>query len=118
MGNGGRRPGAGRKPGTPNVLPTGTVAALDAARIAQKRLGKDADPADLAVLQHVYSRVADVLAEKVDFRQAGHVLKGSAMVADAVAGPIVQKVQASGADGGPLTVLIRDLGKEPEPQEE
>lgn len=114
MGNGGRRPGAGRKAGTKNVLPLGTVAVLNAARIARKRLGDDAHPDDLAAVTRVYERVADVLEERVDWRSATPVLKAGAMVADAVAGPLAQKHEHAGEGGGPLEVVIRDLSKEPE----
>lgn len=110
---GGKRPGAGRKLGSKDVLPHGTVAALNAAHVAQRRLGKnDADPEALKALEKVYERVGAVLEGKVWFQDAGHVLKASAMVADAVAGPLAQKHEVGGTGGGPLEVVIRDLAKE------
>jgi hypothetical protein len=95
--HGGKRSGAGRPSGSKNTLPLGAVHVLDAARVAKRRLGKDPDPSDLAALELVYRRVGDVLTEGVDYRQAGHVLKAGAMVADALAGPIAQKVEHGGS---------------------
>jgi hypothetical protein len=95
--HGGRRPGAGRPRGSRNTLPLGAVQVLDAARVAKRRLGKDPDPDDLKALELVFKRVGDVLFEDVDYRQAGHVLKAGAMVADALAGPIAQKVEHGGS---------------------
>lgn len=112
--HGGRRPGAGRPKGSKGTLPHGAVQVLDAARVAKRRLGKDPDPSDLAALELVYKRVGDVLAEDVDYRQAGHVLKAGAMVADALAGPIAQKVEHGGSvEVTRIERVVVDAGKGP-----
>lgn len=97
MPRGGKRPGAGRPPGSKNTLPLGAVRVLNAARVAERRLAglKDATQEDKAIVERVFERVGEVLEGKVDAFRAGHVLKAGAMVADAVAGPQVQKVQHS-----------------------
>jgi hypothetical protein len=95
MPRGGRRPGAGRPKGSGNALPLGTVTVLNTARIAERRLEarKDATPEDKAIVERVYERVAAVLEGKVHHSVAPSVLKAGAMVADAVAGPMAQKLE-------------------------
>lgn len=91
-GRGGKRPGAGRPEGARNALPSGTVGALNAAFLAQKRLGSGGDPESLAALRRVYERIGDVLEENITVpAMAGAVLKAAETIADTVAGPMVQK---------------------------
>jgi len=82
---GGARSGAGRKEGSNNVLPLGTIRALVATQCAQGRAA-DASGEKAEALEQVMGRVADVLFCKVDYRQSNAVLKAAAMAADAIAG--------------------------------
>jgi hypothetical protein len=93
---GGSRVGAGRPPGSRAVLPHRSVAAINALNVAKRRLGDVEDSEALNTLENVYSRVADVLNERVHFSSAPSVLKAATIVADAVAGPQKQAVEHSG----------------------
>lgn len=91
---GGRRSPAGGRPfGGP---PNGTIAALVARRAALARLGPEADPADLAAVEHCTERVAAVLDGRVHPSMAGVVLKAAAQLLDSTAGQVRQRVEHSG----------------------
>lgn len=93
--NGGKRPGAGRKPGSRNTLPLGAVAAV---RSAGLRVPDSATEAQRQLADRALVRVADVLEEGVSSFQAGHVLKAATILREEVCGPAKQKVEHSFSD--------------------
>lgn len=106
---GGARPGAGRPEGTINALPYGSVQALKGLRL---RVPEGAAPEAAELADRAFARVVDVLEERVHFQQAGHVLKAATMVREEICGPMAQKHEVGGVDGGALVVEVRKYPKE------
>lgn len=92
---GGKRPGAGRPPGSKNTLPLGAVAAVKAAGL---RVPGSASEAQRELANRALQRIADVLEEGVHFTAAGHVLKAATILREEICGPVKQKVEHSFAD--------------------
>ena len=107
--HGGRREGAGRPEGSPNTLGYGEVRAVKACRL---RLPKDASPEVEAVAERAFERIVAVMECDVHPDFAGHVLKAATRLREEACGPLAQKVEHAGEDGGPLRVVIQKLGPE------
>lgn len=107
--HGGRRPGAGRPKGAKNALPQGSVAALKAAGL---RVPSTASPEERELANVALSRMVDVMLEQVHPNSAYSVLTSSRAIREEICGPVAQKHEVAGKDGGALEVVIRDLSKE------
>jgi hypothetical protein len=103
--HGGARLGAGRPAGSFNALPLNAVGAVKACRL-RVPAGATPEAAELADL--ALQRIVDVMLGQnvVPFVQLGDVLKAASIVRNEVCGPIAQKLEHSGADGGPLQVSV------------
>lgn len=106
---GGARPGAGRPEGSTNALPMGTIQAIKALNL---RVPEGASDAAKALANRALERVVDVLEEGVDFRQAGAVLKAATLVREEICGPMAQKHEVGGKDGGALVIEVHKIAKE------
>jgi len=84
-------------------LPRGSVKAL---KFIRRRVPKDADPAELEAIATVERQVSRVLLEEVEPQMAAMVLKACNVIREEVNGPLAQKHEHSGPDGGPLKVSI------------
>lgn len=87
----------------------GTIQAIKALNL---RVPEGATDAARALANRALERVVDVLEEGVDFRQAGSVLKAATIIREEVCGPMAQKHEVGGADGGALVVEVRKYGRE------
>lgn len=110
-GRGGKRPGAGRPAGSKNTLPLGAVSAIRALR---HRVPADA-PKELAdVAGEAFDAVVEVMrGEFRDSTVASTRLRAAAMVREEVCGPMAQKLEHTGKDGGPLVVEVVEYLDEP-----
>ena len=110
MGNGGRRPGAGRPKGSKNALPLGAVSAIRALNL---RVPDNAKPeaADLAN-EALETVVAVMRGEERSPGLAFARLASARAVREEVCGKVADKSEITGKDGGALEVVIRDLSKE------
>lgn len=86
--NGGKRPGAGRKPGTPNTLAYGEVKAIKSAKL---RLPDGADEQSQLLAGRSLQRIVDVMEGRVSYLEAGAVLKAATRIREEVCGPLTQK---------------------------
>lgn len=100
--HGGKRQGAGRKEGSKNALPAGTVKAIKAARL---RVPDDASPEAGELAGRALERIIDVMEDRVGFGGFA-VLSAARAIREEVCGPVKQKVEHTGADGGPLTIKV------------
>jgi hypothetical protein len=102
---GGQREGAGRKPGSNNALPSGSVQAIKGLKW---RVPDGAPPEAAGLADEAFAKIVAVMREEVDtsFGHAAAVLKASAIVREEVCGPIAQKVNHADANGDPLQVSI------------
>lgn len=103
-GRGGKRPGAGRPPGSSNALEYGEVKAL---RVAGLRVPKDASDEARKLADYAQARIIDVMAGEVDSFAAGNVLKAATHLRSEICGPVAQKTEISGANGAPLEVVVK-----------
>lgn len=90
---GGRRPGAGRKPGSKNTLDYGEVAAIAATKL---RIPEDADSSVKQLAARALVRIADVMEEGVWEKQGRNVLAAATRIREEACGPLAQKVEHSG----------------------
>ncbi len=109
--HGGKRPGAGRKPGTQNALPKGFVVALKAMK---HRLPEDASEEVKAVAARAFERLVDVMEERVPVMAAGHVLKAATLLREEVCGRVAQPLEHSGPAGGQLVIEVHKYSGETE----
>lgn len=100
---GGTRDGAGRPKGAKNTLTYGQVKGLAACRL---RVPDDASPQVIALADRTLERLIAVMEEKVNSFQAGSVLKAATRIREEALGPLAQKHELTGANGGPLSVSI------------
>lgn len=114
-GNGGARPGAGRPEGVNEPLPRGTIAALKGLR-HRVPSGTPEVAADIA--DEAFSAIVDVM--RGEFRRKGsrEVLRAATALRAEVCGPIVQKLEHTGADGQALIVEVRTYGADEDGAEE
>ncbi len=101
-GRGGKREGAGRKPG-PNTLRYGEVKALAACKL---RLPADAPPEHEQLAAFGLERIIAVAAGVVPAFKAGATLKAATRIREEVCGPLPQRQEHTGKDGELLTVSI------------
>lgn len=87
----------------------GTIQAIKALNL---RVPENAPEAAKALANRAFERVVDVLEEGVDFRQAGAVLKAATMVREEICGPMAQKHEVAGKDGGALVIEVHKVGAE------
>lgn len=99
-GSGGKRDGAGRPEGSNNTLRYGEVKAIRAANL---RLPEGADEESHELAGRALQRIADVMECRVSHLHAGNVLKAATRLREEVCGPVAQKLEHSGANGGPIT---------------
>jgi hypothetical protein len=111
--HGGARPGAGRKPGIPNALPTGMVKALKALSL---RVPADASEEAKELADRALQRVADVMDGKVHSSIATPVLKAATHLREEICGPIVRKIEIDGKIG--LSAILDEMEALPEHAEE
>lgn len=101
--HGGKRPNAGRKPGSGNSLGYGEVKALRALR---HRVPEGMAPELAEVAGISLDRIVDVMMERVPPSAAPSVLKAATTLREEICGSVAQKVNVGGPDGGPLTVRV------------
>lgn len=99
---GGKRPGAGRPKGATNALPAGAVAAIKAARL---RVPADATPEAAQLAGRALERIIDVMEDRCGMGSFA-VLGAARALREEVCGPLKQKVEHTGAEGGPLVVKV------------
>ena len=92
--HGGKREGAGRKPGTLNTLPYGVVQALKAQRL---RVPADASPEAADLAGRSLERLVDVLEGRVHSKKAANVLKAATYLREQVCGPMTKKLEVQQA---------------------
>lgn len=128
MPRGGRRPGAGRPPGSKSHgighnLPPGMGAIKKAEDMMKEprlpkalRVPKDATEEEREVAEYGLQRILDVAAGRVHSRRAPAVLKGAIELRREVCGPIAQKVDVDvrGRLEHLLTQSLEPEKKEPE----
>lgn len=95
--------------GSANALPLGAIKAIKAAGL---RVPKEATPEARELADEALQRIVDVMREDVDGFKAGGVLKAATHIRSEICGPLVQKVEASGPDGGPLEVIVKTVADE------
>lgn len=101
------------KKGVNGKLPMAAAIAIRAVAAADRRIGKqDVTQEVREALVRAYERVNDVLEER-DVANPMAVLKAAAMIADAIAGPLVQRAELSGPQGAPVPVHIDISGGAP-----
>lgn len=112
-GRGGKRPGAGRPAGSKNTLPLGAVSAIKALR----HRVPDGTPKDLReVADEALGTVAAIMrGEFYDAQAASTRLRAAAMAREEICGPIAQKVQHAGHDGGPVVFEFPPIPGDEEP---
>lgn len=88
---GGKRAGAGRKPG-PNALGYGEVAAVKAAGL---RVPESASEAERALADRCQERLIDVMEGKVFHKLAPSVLGAARHLREEICGPMKQRVEHS-----------------------
>lgn len=98
--------------GSTNVLGLGEVRAVKACRL---RLPKDASPEVEAVAERAFERLVAVMECQVLPEQAGHVLKAATRLREEACGPLTQKVEHSGKDGGPIVFEFPPIPGDDEP---
>lgn len=107
---GGKRPGAGRPKGSANTLELGEVKALKAIRL---RVPKDADPEVAQLADRALQRIVEVMEEGVSPLHSRAVLAAATRIREEACGPLTQRLEHTGADGGPLVVEIREFTEAP-----
>ncbi len=110
-GNGGKRKGAGRLEGSKNTLGYGEVRAI---KVAKLRVPDNAPLEVVELADRAQQRIIDIMEGAVHHTQAGFVLKAAVHLREETCGPVAQKVQHQGADGGALTVKVVSLADEEE----
>lgn len=89
---GGKRPGAGRPPGSTNALPYGVVQAMKALNL---RVPEGRPEPEKAVANRAFERIIDVMEEKVPFKDAPGVLKAASILREEICGPVKQRIEHS-----------------------
>lgn len=110
--HGGKRSGAGRPRGSQNTLGYGEVKALGVARLKLPETASQGE-ADLAAV--ALGRIVDVMNGVVDFRQSGSVLKAATRIREEICGPLAQKYEMTGKDGGPVVFQFPPIPGDDEP---
>lgn len=112
-GRGGRREGAGRPVGTgsPHVLGHGERAAVRAAGL---RVPRDAPDSHRELADDALGLLVSVMNGEVHFSEAPARLKAATRIREEICGPLAQKVEHTGAEGGPLVIEIRNEATERE----
>lgn len=97
---GGRREGAGAKPG----LPTFAIPALKSLR----HRVPEGTPEELAsIADRAFQQVVAVMEGVHLDAESATVLKAAATLREEICGPVAQKVQHQGANGEPLEIVVR-----------
>lgn len=107
---GGKRPGAGRPQGTTNVLEYGAVSALKSLR---HRVPEGIAPELADIAGEAFQRMVAVMRGEVSGSDAFPVLTAAKAIREDVCGPIKQKLEVGGPDGGALQVSINIRRDEP-----
>jgi len=98
--SGGARPGAGRPPGSRNVLPYGAVKAIRAAKFRVRKEYLDdpklCDPVT-EVAGYSFERTVQVLAGTIHSRKAPSVLKAAVAVREELCEPVVKETKFTGS---------------------
>lgn len=101
--NGGKREGAGRKPGSTNALSLGEVQAI---RAANHRIPESAPQAIKDLANKALEVIANVMTGAVYSLDAPTRLKAAGMMREEACGRTTQSINVAGADGGPLVVKV------------
>lgn len=80
---------------------------VNAIKACNWQVPEDAPPDLKALADRAVQRIAAVMEEKVHSSNAASVLGAATRVRELVCGPIKQKHEVTGADGGALTIEIR-----------
>ena len=92
-GPGGKRPGAGRPPGSRNTLPYGAVKAM---KVAGLRVPSGATAEERALADRCQERLVDVMEEKVSYLKAYSVLASATRLREEICGKVADKLEHSG----------------------
>ena len=94
-GAGGKRPGAGRPPGSTNVLGLGEVAAVKALGL---RVPESARPEHRAIADEAFETIVSVMRGEIYDPQVAAIRRNAAKdVREEICGPVKQKVELSGS---------------------
>lgn len=105
--SGGARKGAGRKKGGKNALELGEVSAI---RVAGMRVPKTASGDELELADAAQQRIIDVMMGRVHYSAATPILSSAKHIREEICGPIKQKIEHTGEDGGALNIVIKKIG--------
>lgn len=101
--SGGKRGGSGRPNGARNALPYGGKQAIDACRF---RVPDDASDEQIMLADRSLQRIVDCMEGRVFPEMLTGILKAATWVRTEACGPMAQKVEHSGPNGGELKVSI------------
>lgn len=90
--NGGKRDGAGRKPGSKSPLAYGETQAIKAAGL---RVPESATQEERELADEMLDIITEVARGKTSFKQAPHRYKAAAHIREEICGPLKQKVEHS-----------------------
>lgn len=110
-GNGGAREGAGRPVGTghPNPLEYGEVAAL---KSLKREPAPEASEGVKRLADEALCTIIEVMRGEAGFSSQDR-LRAATLVRHETCGPLVQRMEQSGPDGGPLVVVLDEVKDEP-----
>lgn len=109
---GGKRVGAGRPPGIRAPL------GIRPARLALKLRILEGTPGPQAELaEEAFDRIVAVMRGQVEFDLASTTLKAATHVRAEICGPLPQKLEHAGRDGGAISIEIIRTVSEPTPAE-
>lgn len=103
MPRGGKRAGAGRPKGSRDVLPRGAVSIL------RLRVPPGATPEAAALADEALTAVAAVMRDDWKVKGAAAKLAAAAHLREEICGPMPQKHEVAGKDGGPVEFTVREI---------
>lgn len=101
---GGKRPGAGKPLGTKQVLEYGEVKAIKAAGL---RVPEAASPGAREVADEALATLIDGMRGELSYLEGPMQVKCAVRLREEICGPLAQKLEHSGPDGGALQVSIQ-----------
>ena len=80
---------------------------MKAIKAAKLRVPEGTPEEHAELAEEAKERIVAVMRGRVHHTQAAQVLKASTRLRDEICGPLTNKTEVSGADGGPVIVEIR-----------
>lgn len=109
---GGKREGSGRPEGSANTLEYGEVRAIKAAGL---RVPEGAHPEARDLADEALGVIIKAMRGEISFVESGIRQKAAVRIREEVCGPLAQKHEHAGHDGGPLQVSINVVRTVAEP---